>query len=101
VDPNAPYISPAPAGQLGWHGNFYLPWQKHFDVSLQKNLHLTEKVELQIGARFLDVLNLTNFLPTNGNNSTAFGQITSAYQDISGTVDPGARIIEFLVRVNF
>jgi hypothetical protein len=101
VDPNAPYISPAPAGQLGWHGAFYLPWQKHLDLSLQKNTKIGEKIDLQIGAHFLDVLNITNFLPTSSNNSSSFGQITSAYRDLSGTNDPGARIIEFLMRVNF
>jgi len=47
------------------------------------------------------VLNLTNFLPGGGNTSSTFGQTTSAYRDISGTVDPGSRIVEFLVRLNF
>jgi len=101
VDPNAPYLSPAPAGQLGWHGQFYLPWQKHLDLSVQKNTKIGEKIDLQIGAHFLDALNITNFLPTASNNSSGFGQITSAYRDISGTIDPGSRIIEFLMRVNF
>jgi hypothetical protein len=101
VDPNAPYISPAPAGQLGWHGYFYLPWQKHLDISLQKNTKINERVGFQIAAHFLDILNLTNFLPSASNNSTSFGQITAAYRDLSGTNDPGARIVEFLMRVNF
>jgi hypothetical protein len=30
-----------------------------------------------------------------------FGQVGSAYRDISGTVDPGGRILEFVLRVNF
>ncbi|HWD00735.1 MAG TPA: TonB-dependent receptor [Candidatus Sulfopaludibacter sp.] len=101
VDPNAPYISPAPAGQLGWEGYLYLPWQRHFDLEIQKNTRLTERVQLQISASALDVLNLTNFLPGSNTTSSTFGQITSAYRDISGTVDPGARIIEFRVRLNF
>ena len=122
VDPNAPYIGPAPAGQLGWEGYLYLPWQRHFDLELQKNISIGEHVQLQLAVAALDVLNLTNFLPgttptggTGGGNtaststssglSTAtnplFGQIANAYRDISGTVDPGARIIEFHVRVNF
>jgi hypothetical protein len=101
VDPNAPYISPAPAGQLGWQGELYLPWQKHVDFSIQKNTKIGEKVTLQIAAHLLDALNITNFLPTASTNSASFGQTTAAYRDISGTVDPGARIIEFLVRVNF
>ena len=104
VDPNAPYISPAPAGQLGWEGYVYAPWQRHFDLNLQKEVRITERVRLQIRASALDVLNLTNFIPPSGNNSSStFGQLGSsnAYRDISGTVDPGARIIEFLVRLNF
>ncbi len=101
VDPNAPYISPAPAGQLGWQGQFYLPWQKHLDLNIQKNTKIGERFELQIGARFLDALNITNFLPTASTNSASFGQTSAAYRDISGTVDPGARIVEFLLRINF
>ena len=101
VDPSAPYISPAPAGQLGWEGQVYLPWQKHVDLDLQKNTRIGERAEVQISARFLNALNITNFLPTASSNSSTFGQTTAAYRDISGTVDPGARIVEFLVRVNF
>jgi len=101
VDPNAPYISPAPAGQLGWEGYVYLPWQHHFDLSLSKHTRIGEKVDLLISARALDVLNVTNFLPSASTTSASFGQITSAYRDISGTVDPGGRIIEFQVRVSF
>ncbi|MDR3698593.1 MAG: TonB-dependent receptor [Candidatus Sulfopaludibacter sp.] len=101
VNPSAPYIGPAPAGQMGWNGYYYLPWQRHFDLSLQKNTRLTERIELQIGAHALDLLNVTNFLPGGNTTATTFGQITSAYRDISGTVDPGSRIIEFVVRLNF
>jgi hypothetical protein len=101
VDPNAPYISPAPAGQLGCACYLYLPWQQHFDLSLQKTVRIRENVNLQIAAHALDALNLTNFLPGGNTTSSSFGQITSAYRDISGTVDPGARMIEFLVRLNF
>ena len=107
VDPNAPYISPAPAGQLGAQDFLYLPWQRHFDLELQKNIRIREKLTLQIAASALDVLNLTNFLPganttpASGQLNAPFGQVTAAYRDISGTVDPGSRIIEFKVRLNF
>ncbi len=100
VDPNAPYISPAAAGQAGCLCYIYLPWQRHFDLEIQKNTRITERVQLQLAASALDVLNMTNFLP-GSNIGASFGQITSAYRDISGTVDPGARIIEFRVRLNF
>lgn len=101
VDPNAPYISPAPAGQMGCLCYIYLPWQRHFDLELQKNTRIGEKVTLQIAANALDAFNFTNFLPGSNTTSSSFGQVTSAYRDISGTVDPGARIIEFRARINF
>lgn len=109
VDPNAPYISPAPAGQLGGRLALYLPWQRHFDISLVKKTRITERVNLEFRAQALDVFNWTNFLPDNaavGAGTTtvigsAFGQIGNAYRDISGTVDPGSRILEFVMRVNF
>jgi hypothetical protein len=101
IDPSAPYISPAAPGQLGWEGYFYLPWQRHFDLSLTKRIQIRESVNVVISARALDVLNMTNFLPGANTTSATFGQITSAYRDISGTVDPGSRILEFQARINF
>jgi hypothetical protein len=102
VDPNAPYISAAPAGQLGGRVYVYLPWQRHFDVSLMKRTRITERVNLEFRAQALDVFNWTNFIPDNGIGSS-FGQISvnGAYRDISGTVDPGSRILEFVARINF
>jgi len=100
VNPNAPYISPAPVGQLGGRLYFYLPWQRHFDVSVVKRTRITERVNVEFRAQALDVFNWTNFLPDN-NIGSSFGQTTSAYRDISGTVDPGSRILEFVMRINF
>ena len=100
LDPNAPYIGPSAAGTMGCNCYFYLPWQHHFDLALQKDTRIHENIQLQIRVQALDVLNVTNFLP-NGNVGSSFGQISTAYRDISGTVDPGSRILEFLVRVNF
>jgi hypothetical protein len=101
VDPSAPYIGPAGPGQWGCLCYVYLPWQRHADVSLIKVTHIRESVTLEFRAQALNVFNITNFLPGTGNTSSTFGQITSAYRDISGTNDPGARILEFVARVNF
>ena len=101
VDPSAPYIGPAPAGQFGCNCFLYLPWQRHFDVSLTKHTRIKERYDLEFRAQALDVLNMTNFLPGANTTSSTFGQVTSAYRDISGTVDPGSRIIEFVLRLNF
>jgi Carboxypeptidase regulatory-like domain len=101
VDPSAPYLGPASPGQWGCKCYIYENWQRHIDVSLIKVTHLRESVTLEFRAQALNVFNLTNFLPGSGNTSTTFGQVTSAYRDISGTYDPGGRILEFVARVNF
>jgi hypothetical protein len=104
VDPTQPYISPAPAGELGYRDYFYLPWQRHWDISLVKITKIREFANIEFRGQALNVFNLTNFLPdsTNQNtNSATFGQITAAYRDISGTVDPGGRMLEFVLRLNF
>ncbi|MGD0872831.1 MAG: carboxypeptidase-like regulatory domain-containing protein [Bryobacteraceae bacterium] len=101
VDPNAPYLGPAGPGQWGGLAYVYANWQRHFDVSLIKVTHIKESVTLEFRAQALNVFNLTNFLPGSLNTSTTFGQVTSAYRDISGTYDPGGRILEAVARINF
>jgi Carboxypeptidase regulatory-like domain len=101
VNTSAPYLGPAGPGQWGGLDYIYTNWQRHVDVSLIKVTHLRESVTLEFRAQALNVLNLTNFLPGAGNTSGTFGQVTSAYRDISGTYDPGGRILEFVARVNF
>ena len=101
VDPNAPYLGPAGAGQWGGQDYYYLPWQHHIDVSLIKVTHLRESVTLEIRAQALNVFNIANFLPGSGNTSSSFGVVSTAYSDLSGTYDPGGRILEFVARLNF
>lgn len=103
LDPNAPYVGPQTTpGQLGY--NYYLrgPWQKHLDVSVVKRTTIRESVNVEFRAQALNVLNITNFyLGSVSASSTGFGQITSAYRDISNGLDPGGRILEFSARINF
>ncbi len=106
LDPNAPYIGPAAAGQLGWRGYLYQNWNRFFDASIVKRTTIHEKINVEARATALNVFNLTNFgtgaSGTNYNNiGSAFGQVSGAYRDISGTVEPGGRILEFMLRVNF
>ncbi|HTS31375.1 MAG TPA: TonB-dependent receptor [Bryobacteraceae bacterium] len=110
LDPNAPYIGPANIpGQLGENIFLYGPKQQKWDVSLVKRTHIAERFNLEFRAQALNVFNLTNFLlftPGNGITPTStigssFGQTTGAYRDLSNTNDPGGRIIEFVMRLNF
>jgi hypothetical protein len=106
LDPSAPYLGPAAAGQLGWRGYIYQNWNRFFDASIVKRTTIREKMNVEFRATALNVFNLTNFgtgaSGTNYNNiGSAFGQVSGAYRDISGTVEPGGRILEFMLRFNF
>ena len=110
LDPNAPYIGPAAPGQLGWRGYVYSNWNRFFDASVVKRTTIHEKINVEFRASALNVFNLTNFGNSGsgtagavqyGNIGSTFGQVTGAYRDISGTVEPGGRILEFMLRVNF
>jgi len=65
---------------------------------------------LELRADLLNAFNNPNFYyggsassstATKTLTSTTFGRITSAYQDISTTDDPGGRILQLVARVNF
>ena len=75
-----------------------------------KRTTIHEKINVEFRASALNVFNLTNFGNSGsgtagavqyGNIGSTFGQVTGAYRDISGTVEPGGRILEFMLRVNF
>jgi hypothetical protein len=103
LDKSKPYIGPAPAGELGYRGFLRQNWNRFFDASLTKRTVIREQMNVEFRATALNVFNMTNF----GNNlqyanmGATFGQVTGAYRDISGTVEPGGRILEFMLRFNF
>jgi hypothetical protein len=111
LNPSAPYIGPADqAGQLGQRIFLYGPAQQKWDFSLVKKTGITERVNLEFRMQALNAINRTNFLlfvpgsgitTTLGVNGTGFGQTSGAYKDLSNTNDPGGRIVEFSLRLNF
>jgi hypothetical protein len=111
LDRSKPYIGPqTQPGQLGYRIYMYGPWQARFDVSLAKITRIAEGKSFEIRAQALNVANSANFLLGAAGNEVntagvgaTFGQTTSAYRDItvSGSSDPGGRIIEFLLRFRF
>jgi hypothetical protein len=82
-----------------------------WDVSLVKKTTIREKMNVEFRAQALNVFNLTNFMlfapgnniPGNQGIGSAFGQVPTngAYRDLSNTNDPGGRILEFALRLNF
>ena len=111
LDRSAPYIGPADQpGALGERAFLYGPWQQKWDFSLIKKTKVFERTEIEFRIQTLNAFNRTNFLlfspgngvtTTLGANGSAFGQTTGAYRDLQNTNDPGGRIIEFSLRLNF
>ena len=115
LDPNAPYIGPPTTpGQLGARIFLYGPWQKRVDINILKRTRITERVTMDFRAQFLNAFNFSNiFIGTvdavnspilgGGGIGTQFGQTRSAYRDVtvSGTNDPGGRLVEFQIRLSF
>jgi hypothetical protein len=105
LDPTKPYIGPSMTpGQFNQRVFLYGPHQTHIDLSLVKITPFGEgmRKNVEFRAQFLDALNLQNFYLSNINAiSSLFGQTKSGYQDFAGSGDPGARMIEFILRINF
>ena len=118
--PTGRYIAPAgfgncqqrTLGQCGFR-KFVLFGPNFFkvDSSIGKRFNIGEKRNVEFRMTAFDVLNHTNWRlggwTGNVNNITAFtgqfGQMLSgwAYQDPNGSNDPGGRILDFMIRINF
>jgi carboxypeptidase family protein len=123
-DPTGGYLAPpsyrdpvAFNGQKGSaHVVLYGPRFARFDMSAVKRFKITERVNFEFRAEFLNAFNNTNFIVgnpandvnnitgsggTTGVGGTSFGQLTQAYRDTSTTNDPGGRSLQIVGRINF
>jgi hypothetical protein len=110
LKPNEPYIGPpSTPGQFASRIFLYGPWQQRVDFNVLKRTRITERVNVEFRAQFLNAFNLADFFIGGlGDVSTSgigaqFGQTRNAYRDItvSGTNDPGGRIVELQFRIVF
>ena len=112
LDPTAPYIGPPNvAGVFGERIVLFGPPTARFDFNIVKRIPIRETVSLEGRVSFLNAFNRANFYIGDADStirsasaaSTSFGQTRSAYRDItvSGTNDPGGRLIEWQIRLNF
>ena len=81
-----------------------------YDLSIAKKIKFTENVNLELRMEFLNAFNNINFQPGAAANdvntlgsltTSSFGRMTAAYQDLSTTNDPGGRLGQVVVRLNF
>lgn len=110
LKPNEPYLGPANvAGELGERLFLQGPWQQRIDFNVLKRTKITERVNIEFRAQFLNAFNISNFFISSLADASSqgigsqFGQTRTAFRDItvSGTNDPGGRLIEFQFRINF
>jgi hypothetical protein len=118
--PEGRFIAPAGYGncQSRYSGEcgfsnlvLYGPHFFKLDFSIIKKIKFDEKRNIEFKTNFFDALNAPNFRVGGwgadtvilGGGGSTFGQLGSgaAYQDVSTTNDPGGRIIEFMLRLNF
>jgi hypothetical protein len=77
-----------------------------FDLSLKKQVKLSERYNFELRAEFLNAFNNINFLNPTGNaqitpSNDNFMRVTTAYTDPSNTNDPGGRLVQIVARFNF
>ena len=116
LNPAAPYIGPPTTpGKLGQRILLYGPMTTRFDLNLVKSIRIRESMSIEGRMQMLNAFNNQNFViggegesvndPTHSVSagSSFFGQNRFAYRDptVSGTNDPGGRIIEFQLRFKF
>jgi len=98
-------------GQCGYH-NLVLkgPAFFRFDLSIAKKIRFSESVNFEARAEFLNAFNNINWLVgaaandvngLGGLGAATFGRYTAAYQDTSTTNDPGGRLVQLVLRLNF
>ncbi|MCI0390573.1 MAG: TonB-dependent receptor [Acidobacteria bacterium] len=77
-----------------------------FDLSLKKQVRLTERFNFELRGEFLNAFNNINFFNPTANafitpSSQTFMQVTTAYTDSANTNDPGGRLVQIVARFNF
>jgi hypothetical protein len=112
LNPALPYIGPpTKPGEFGQRIYLYGPWTSRWDLNIMKRTYITETANVEFRVQFLNAFNQAGLTIRGagtdssvlGVNATSFGQTRNAYRDfsVSGTNDPGGRLIEFQFRLNF
>jgi hypothetical protein len=77
---------------------------QRFDISLVKRIRFAETKNFELRGEFLNAFNNINFNVSNGicaGSGSTCGQFSSAYRDPNQQNDPGGRLIQLVMRINF
>lgn len=108
--PTGRYIAPpSTPGKFGSYIFLHGPSFFRADLSIVKKTRITERANIELRFEMLNAFNNTNFYlgsPQSdavsiGVSGTTLGQTNFAYQDVSTTNDPGGRLGQFVLRINF
>ena len=73
-----------------------------FDLSLVKRIRFTETRNFELRGEFLNAFNNINFNGVmNPGTSQTWGQVTSAARDLNQAQNPGGRLVQIVLRLNF
>jgi hypothetical protein len=80
----------------------FAPWTSRFDIAAIKRINVWRRINVELRADVLNVFDKPNFYPVAnpGSGATIF-KVTSAYTDASNTYDPGGRIGQLMIRINW
>ena len=78
------------------------PWFSRFDVGVSKRIPIQGRTNLEVRFEVLNLFDNINFNNAGnpGSGATIF-QVTSHYQDANNTFDPGGRLGQFMIRINW
>ncbi len=114
--PVGPHLAPpSTPGEFGSYLYLYGPSLFRADLSLVKKTRIRESLNIETRVEFLNAFNNTNFMIGNVGagdiantdqnavsvSSATFGQTSHAYRDVSTTNDPGGRLLQLVLRINF
>ena len=78
------------------------PFFSRFDIGLNKRIPLGGRVSMDLRMDILNVFNAVNFTPVaNPGTNAAIFEVTEAYRDPSNTFDPGGRLGQLSIRLNW
>ena len=78
------------------------PWFQRYDFGVQKQISIAGSTNVQVRFDLLNLFDNPNYNPVAnpGSGATIF-RTTSAYTDASNTYDPGGRIGQLMIRLNW
>ena len=101
--------NPTTPGKFGTYHWFRGPNFVKPDLTLSKHTKITERVDTEFRAEVFNAFNYQNFMigapgtvpQTVSINSTSFGRTNQFFNDAQGNQDPGARMVQLVLRVTF